>query len=101
MINEILVDFNVNGEDVQVPVSYKIEMAADIQLITCTVCPGTFHMPTWLQMRKFEFKSMLGNDGYMPLFTDNQSIKNINASMFIDKTYQEIMQKEKFVMDML
>ena len=99
MEKEITIQYEVNGNSVSVLVSYKIEANADIQTISCTVNPGSFNVPTWLQLRKFELKSILSDEGdYSPLFNDNENIKNINAVLFIDKAYNDIMAKEKFKM---
>lgn len=98
MAKEITIAYEVNGLEVSVLVTYHVEMAGDIQTISCTINTGSFHVPAWLQLRKFELKSILSDGCYMPLFTDNDNIKNINAILFIDKAYNEIMDKEKFVM---
>lgn len=102
MEKEITISYEVNNSEVAVLVSYKIELNDDIQTISCMVNPGSFNVPQWLQLRKFELKSILSGDGdYMPIFTDNENIKNINAVLFIDKAYNDIMRKEKFKMSVV
>jgi hypothetical protein len=86
----------VNNQTTQVLIAYTIESLDDIQSIACTINPGSFNVPSWLQIRKFELKSIKSDEGYMPLFSDNGNIKNMDAVLFIDKTYDAIMQKEKF-----
>lgn len=102
MEKEISVSYEVNNTIITVLVAYKIELNEDIQTISCTVNPVSFTVPQWLQLRKFELKSIRSNDGdYMPIFTDNDNIKNINAALFIDRAYNDIMKKEKFKMSMV
>lgn len=98
MAKEISINYEVNGTETAVPLNYIIEMIGAVQTIVCTVRTSGFHVPAWLQLRKFELKSVLSDGSYMPLFTDNSNIKNMDTALFIDKAYDEIMIKEKFAM---
>lgn len=98
MIKKLDITHIVNGQEVIVNVSYRIRMEDNVQTISCIVNPDSYNVPTWLQMRNFELKSMLCDGEYDPLFTDNDNIKNIEAVLFIDKAYKDIMEAEQFVM---
>ena len=100
MQKTITILYKVNNLEYSVIISYKIEMNEQVQTITCIVNPGTFNFPPWLQLRKFELKSHFSSGVYVPLFTDNGNIKNMNAVLFIDKTYNDIMVQEKFKMEL-
>jgi len=96
MTKEIKVEFSINNIQETITVTYTVEMDDDIQSIHCVVNKGNFHVPGWLQIKRFELKSVYSDGYYSPLFTDNENIKNINAALFIDKAYADIMKKEKF-----
>ena len=98
MQKTITISYQVNSQEYSVVISYKIEMNEQVQTISCIVNPGTFNFPPWLQLRKFELKSHFSGGVYVPLFNDNSNIKNMNAVLFIDKTYNDIMAQEKFKM---
>ena len=93
MEKHILVPYSINQRDVAVDVAYDIEVTDDIQAITCRVSRNDQN--AWLEMYKFGYRSRLEDGMYTQLFYDNGNIKNINASLFIDKTYEAIMSKEK------
>lgn len=101
MRKEIDIQFSVNDIGETVPVSYTVEMNDDVQTINCMVNTGSFHVPTWLQIKRFELKSIYSDGCYAPLFTDNENIKNMHAALFIDKAYTDIMAKEKFKMSVV
>lgn len=96
MEKEITVLYKINDLDEKVLVSYHIEMVSDVQVISCKIKQVTFNTLHWLQLRNFELKSAPSPQGYVPLFSDNGNIKNVDAVMFIDQAYAEIMAKEKF-----
>jgi hypothetical protein len=98
MQKKITVLYSVNDLEYSVVISYTIEMSEQLQTISCIVNPGTFNFPPWLQLRKFELRSYFSAGQYTPLFSDNSNIKNMNAVLFIDKTYNDIMAQEKFKM---
>lgn len=93
MPKNILVPYSINHRDVTVDVSYQVEMNDDIQTITCSVSRNDQN--AWLEMFKFGYRSRLEDGMFVQLFFDNGNINNINASLFIDKTYMAIMNKEK------
>ena len=98
MNKEITVLYNIGNREDAVLVSYVISMEQNIQTIACAITQVNFSSLHWLQLRKFELRSLLSAEGYMPLFNDNANIKNRDAVLFIDKAYHEIMNREKFVM---
>ncbi len=98
MEKEITVLYNTGSREDAVQVCYTIGMANGVQTISCSIRQINFHSLHWLQLRKFELRSILSAEGYMPLFSDNSNIKNRDAVLFIDKAYRDIMVKEKFKM---
>jgi hypothetical protein len=98
MEKEISVLYKIGSREDAVLVSYSIDMVSDIQTITCNIRKVSTNSLHWLQLRKFELRSMHSAEGYMPLFSDNSNIKNRDAVLFIDKTYRDIMAIEKFKM---
>lgn len=98
MVNNITVAHEVNGLETVVPVSYKIEMDGCIQTITCRVDASAFHVPAWLQLRSFVFRSSLANGRYTQLFSEYDDVKNIDTIMFIDKVYNGVMRLEKMAL---
>lgn len=98
MEKEITVLYKIGNREDTVLVSYSIGMESGIQTISCNIRQIGTNSLHWLQLRKFELRSMQSVDGFMPLFSDNSNIKNRDAVMFIDKTYQDIMAREKFKM---
>lgn len=96
--NDIDISYQANDIETTVNLSYMITMEGNVQTITCTVNTSRLNVPVWLQLRKFELKSILEDGSYAPLFIDNDNIKNVNSTLFIDKAYNSIMAQEKFVM---
>jgi hypothetical protein len=77
-----------------IQLAYSIAVVANIQTISCSISEP--HHPQWLQMRKFDLLSMKEKNGYVPLFNELNSSKNMATSLFIDQVYSDIMLAEKF-----
>lgn len=91
MIKELPVAFTVNETEVVIPVSYRIDMSGNVQTLTCWVGASS---PAWLAIRKFEYRSIMTDGLYTPIFEDNNQAKNINVVMFLDKVFEEVMEFE-------
>jgi|SRR5690606_23276292 len=98
MTKHIKVPYNRQQNDVTVDVTYSIDLDEDIQQITCTVTRGEDN--AWLQLYKFVCRSVAIKGVYTRLFYDNGNIKNVDTSLFIDKTYGLIMKKERLQVEM-
>jgi len=79
---------------VEIPLTYAINMAGDVQTIVCSVSGNRF--PNWLQLRKFEMSSLKEKNFYTPLYSEINNNKNMDTGLFIDKVYTDIMHAEKF-----
>lgn len=101
MNKEIVVDFELNGNLFSIPVRYETEMLGNVQTITCRINTGGYHPPVWLAIRCFELRSIIEDGIYTPLFIDNEHIKSVNAALFIDKAYHQIMAEEHLTIDMV
>jgi hypothetical protein len=89
----ISVLFTIDGSDMPVIVTYKIQMADNIQVISCSVDQNEHK--NRLQISKFELRSRLSLGIYTPLFNEGIQDKSIMTSLFVDKVYIDIMSKEK------
>ncbi len=96
MAKVITVSHEVDSQISKILLSYDIELDDNIQTISCTICSGSFHVPKWLQLRKFQLRSLISDNHYTPLFTDEPQVRTLRAISFIDKAYQEIMETEHF-----
>ena len=96
MEKQITVLYKIGDREDAVQVCYSIATNQNIQTISCNIRQVNFGSLHWLQLRKFEMKSMQSSEGFMPLFTDNANIKNKEAVLFIDKAYNAIMSREHF-----
>ncbi len=79
---------------VSVFIKYIIERADNIQTVTCTITKGDDVIPIWLHPHKFEIKSMFNKGKYETLFNFENNAKNLDAALFIDQAYADIMSKE-------
>ncbi len=79
---------------VDIKVSYKIEVAENVQTIAC--CVEEKHFPLWLQLKKFDLLSIKDKNRYTPLFNEVNNSRNMATSLFIDMAYTDIMQAERF-----
>ncbi len=86
---------DVQQPAINIPVSYKIESADNIQTITCDIDYKQSNIPMWLHPHHFEIKAINSQSGYMPLFNNDLRINSLDAALFIDKVYADIMLKEK------
>lgn len=98
MSKSITIAFPTVADTTPVEVTYKIEMNEDIQTIICEVHPGNNTVLKWLSMRKFLLKSHYEDGAYTALYVENDSIKNVDGSLFLDKVYTGIMEKEKMTL---
>jgi hypothetical protein len=82
--------------DAQAPLTlgYSMELVDDVHTISCSVDGKQF--PIWLQLKKFQMSSLKQKNRYLPLFSEVNSSKNIDTSLFIDLVYNRIMQAENF-----
>lgn len=94
MSKDITISHRVNNEQLDIPLSYSVTMEEDIQVIACSVNLAHFHAPAWLQLRKFQIRSVLIGKTYQQLFSDDLQVRNFDAVQFVDKAYQEIMKME-------
>ena len=83
-----------NTAAVSVLLKYNIERADNIQTVTCTISKGSEMIPIWLHPHKFEIKSTYNKGKYETLFNFENNAKNLDAALFIDQAYAEIMTKE-------
>jgi hypothetical protein len=97
MHKQITITFDVNNLPAPILLFYDVETDGNMQTITCTVNPDD-RLPEWLHARKFELRSWLSDGTYMPLYNDNEQLYNMDALLFIDKAYSEIMEQEHFSM---
>lgn len=99
---EIEISYVVHKMDTNILVQYLIEEEQNIQTINCNVLTNIPYERYMLQIRQFELRSMRMDDGqYAPLFSDNEYIRNKNASQFIKITYEAIMQKEGYDIEVI
>ena len=92
--NSINVSYLLGDGPVEIPLTYVINMAGDVQTIVCSVSGNRF--PNWLQLRKFEMSSLKEKNVYVPLYSEINNNKNMETGLFIDKVYADIMLAEKF-----
>ena len=83
-----------NAASVSVLLKYNIERADNIQTVTCTISKSSEMIPIWLHPHKFEIKSMYNKGKYETLFNFENNAKNLDAALFIDQAYAEIMEQE-------
>ena len=79
---------------ISVLLKYNIERADNIQTVTCTISKSSEMIPIWLHPHKFEIKSMFNKGKYETLFNFENNAKNLDAALFIDQAYAEIMELE-------
>jgi hypothetical protein len=82
---------------VSVLLKYNIERAENIQTVSCTITKSDEMIPLWLHPHKFEVKSMINKGKYETLFNFENNAKNLDAALFIDQAYADIMTKEHLV----
>lgn len=95
MIRNVLVPCAISDKEVTLPIAYIIETVNGLLVITCSLANNA-QIPTWLQVRKFELRSIVEDSGYTPLYTYQENVKNMETLVFIEKTYELVMAKEKF-----
>jgi len=93
MSKAITVSYFGGVDQVEIPLSYVINMTGNVQTIACSVSGSRF--PNWLQLRKFEMSSLKENNIYTPLYSEVNNNKNMDTGLFIDKVYTNIMLAEK------
>lgn len=96
-VAKISVLFSVDGSDMPVAITYMIQMVDNIQVISCSVDQTEYK--NRLQIGKFELRSRLSSGIYTPLFNEGIQGKSIVTSLFVDKVYADIMNKEKMPVD--
>ena len=93
MSKGINVSYFFGDGDVEIPLTYVINMQGNVQTIACSVNGTRF--PNWLQLRKFEMSSLKDHNVYTPLYSEVNNNKNMDTGLFIDKVYTDIMSAEK------
>ncbi|MCD6013483.1 MAG: hypothetical protein K0Q79_3345 [Flavipsychrobacter sp.] len=88
MTNSIIITFPEDNP-VQLHVSYSIELADDMQTISCSV--EEKHFPIWMQLRKFSIVSRKERNSYIQLYNESNDSKNMATTLFIDHVYTAIM----------
>lgn len=101
MEKSIIVSFVFNSKSIEITVRYSIEIFEHIQIIYCKICKNEDEHPYGLHLHKFEFRSLLVDGVYVPLYNEHENIKSVNTLKFIDKVYIDIMSKEKYKSTML
>lgn len=96
MNKHITVGYDVNNLPGAVELCYDVQMEDNVQTIYCQVTDND--IPTWLRLRKFELRSLMINEGYIQLFSDNVQISTVDAEQFMDKAYAAIMKQEAYVL---
>lgn len=76
-----------------IEVSYKVEATKDQHTISCSV--NQADTPAWLQMRKFEMTSKKMQNGFVPLFVEENNSRNMATTLFIDEVYSAVMKAER------
>lgn len=94
MTKDIMITHKVNNEMLDIPLSYSVSVDENIHTIACSVSLGSFHAPAWLQLRKFQIRSVMVGKSYMQLFSDDMQVRNFDAVQFVDRAYREIMKVE-------
>ncbi len=94
MNKQITIAYSVNNEAVNIPLYYTVSVSDNVHTIACNVNLSAFHAPAWLQLRKFEIRSILIGKNYSQLFSDDQQARNFDSVLFVDKAYGEIMKME-------
>lgn len=78
-----------------VTVSYCIETLNGLRMIFCFIdYELDAHSPKWLRLRKFDVSMLHLNGLYTILYNERNHASNIDTSLFIDKTCQDIMYRE-------
>jgi hypothetical protein len=101
MKKEISINYSVSASEATcvVPLNYTVEKAGKLLTISCLVATVSPNVFPWLQLRKFEIKSVLEGGGrYSVLFNDDNNARTIDTALFIDNAYASIMAKEKLLM---
>jgi hypothetical protein len=96
MRKEITINYEFDKAPINVLLRYDVETDGNLQTITCTVVPVLGSHLEWLHTRKFELRSWLSDGSYMPLYTENEQLYNIEGVLFIEKAYREIMHRENY-----
>jgi len=94
MAKEMLIPYTMyNGEQtVEIPVSYELQKEGDVYTILCTINQKTeYKIPMWLRPFKFAIKFSHANSVYETLYSDYDSVANLDSSLFIDKVNKDIM----------
>lgn len=89
MTKNILVSYP-NAEDSPLKVKYKVSNSGKIKTINCVMSTDQT-IPNWLQLRKFDFRSLKEGKKYNLLFEEKKFEKNLDTVLFLDKVYEKIM----------
>ncbi|HXS36935.1 MAG TPA: hypothetical protein VN721_09550 [Flavipsychrobacter sp.] len=92
-MSKLITVFSQGDVPTAIQLSYTIETTENIQTIFCSI--DAQDHPFWLQVRKFELLSQKDQHGYIPLFNEINSSRNMATTLFIDKVYCDIMLAEK------
>lgn len=97
MKKSINIPFTLNDKEVEVAIFYNTELDGETHIISCKVDVDNFdaHLWHWLEVRTFELRSMLLDDSYTQLYTENDNVKSSDTILFIECAYKHIMAQEK------
>lgn len=89
MTKKVLVSYP-DLSDSPLKVKYKISNSGGIKTINCVMSTDQT-LPNWLQLRKFDFRSLKAEGAYNLLFEEKKFEKNLDTVLFLDRVYEEIM----------
>lgn len=93
MTKNILVSYP-DSTSSPVKVAYRVSKSGQFQTIECALTSDQ-SIPSWLQLRKFDFLSMKFKGVYKLLFEEKKFDKNLDTVLFLDKVYEKIMKTTK------
>lgn len=100
MMKPIMIVYQLDNQDksITIPILYQIAEENSVRTITCIVDQKKEQaIPIWLRPFKFEIKSICNNGVYETLFSDYSNVRNLEASLFIDKVCADIITLENTI----
>lgn len=100
MSSNISIDYGLAGTDAAATIQllYTVEINEGELSIGCLVEATKPHLLSWLQLRRFQIKSVFLDGAYFPLFNHENDVKTVDTALFIDVAYKAIMGKEKLLL---
>ena len=80
-----------------VNISYNISEEDDVHVFSCMIT-GMEGKLSGLPGKKFSVKARLVDGKFMTLYNEVNHFQDIDASLFIDRAFEEIIKKEKLKM---